>query len=168
MSGKDSIGKLLTNDTKLLYASQNDVAIEANRHLVGLKSNETLLPSKQSSCQNNLFENLITFSPLDKKTYIEQSQTLVNIHQNLSSEKTSASESKSSLVNSPVQNKDKESNISLANELAKKINFEIETQNELLPLYMKLAGRKHPSKAFKPKYEFNMTEEDALNIDNNS
>tara|TARA_B110000285_G_C15063048_1_gene583475 strand:- start:221 stop:532 length:312 start_codon:yes stop_codon:yes gene_type:complete len=51
--------------------------------------------------------------------------------------------------------------------LAKKINFEIENQNEQLPLYMRLAGRKQSSKAFKPKYEFKMTEEDALNVESN-
>ena len=32
---------------------------------------------------------------------------------------------------------------------------------------MRLAGRKHSSKAFKPKYEFKMTEEDALNVEAN-
>ena len=51
--------------------------------------------------------------------------------------------------------------------MAKKINFEIENQNEQLPLYMRLAGRKQSSKAFKPKYEFKMTEEDALNVESN-
>ena len=51
--------------------------------------------------------------------------------------------------------------------MAKKINFEIENQNEQLPLFMRLAGRKQPFKAFKPKYEFKMTEEDALNVDIN-
>lgn len=32
---------------------------------------------------------------------------------------------------------------------------------------MRLAGRKQSSKAFKPKYEFKMTEEDALNVEAN-
>lgn len=32
---------------------------------------------------------------------------------------------------------------------------------------MRLAGRKQFSKAFKPKYEFKMTEEDALNVESN-
>ena len=46
-------------------------------------------------------------------------------------------------------------------------SHEIENQNEQLPLYMRLAGRKQLSKAFKPKYEFKMTEDEALSVESN-
>ena len=63
---------------------------------------------------------------------------------------------------------DKKSSLNIGSDLSKKINFEITEPTPKLPLYMKLAGRKQASKAFKPKYEFKATEESIIVPEDNS